>query len=100
MILTGFFTLCAFDIEDRPEKKVNPFGTRATVIVGPGQTYTSIQDGIDAVGAGGSVRVYAGWYNEDVYLNDTVEIIGNGTTNTVFDSTGAPHNFYQVLSIQ
>ncbi len=27
-------------------------------------------------------------------------IAGNGSSNTVFDSTGPPHNYYQVLSVQ
>jgi hypothetical protein len=27
-------------------------------------------------------------------------ITGNGTTNSVFDPVGPPHNVYQVLSIQ
>jgi hypothetical protein len=27
-------------------------------------------------------------------------IAGNGSSNTVFDSTGPPHNFYQILSVQ
>jgi hypothetical protein len=35
-----------------------------------------------------------------VWNNLGSSIIGNGTTNSVFDPVGAPHNFYQVLSIQ
>jgi hypothetical protein len=35
-----------------------------------------------------------------VWNNMGGSIAGNGTTNTVFDPVGPPHNFYQVLSIQ
>jgi hypothetical protein len=35
-----------------------------------------------------------------VWNNLGSSISGNGATNTVFDSTGPPHNFFQVLSIQ
>jgi hypothetical protein len=35
-----------------------------------------------------------------VWSNLGSTITGNGTTNTVFDPVGPPHNFYQVLSIQ
>jgi fibronectin type 3 domain-containing protein len=35
-----------------------------------------------------------------VWNNLGNSIAGNGTTNTVFDPVGPPHNFYQILSIQ
>jgi len=35
-----------------------------------------------------------------VWNNLGSSITGNGTTNSVFDPVGPPHNFYQVLSIQ
>ncbi|MFO1478300.1 MAG: hypothetical protein U1F98_16830 [Verrucomicrobiota bacterium] len=38
--------------------------------------------------------------NSPVWNNLGNPINGNGATNTVFDPTGAPHNYYQVLSIQ
>jgi hypothetical protein len=35
-----------------------------------------------------------------VWNNLGTQIPGNGTTNTIFDPTGPPHNFYQVIGIQ
>ena len=55
--------------------------------------------------ASNSVIYQVQWASEDlgtntVWNNLGEAISGDGTTNTVFDSTDAPHNFYQVLSIQ
>ena len=55
--------------------------------------------------ASNSVIYQVQWASEDlgtntVWNNLGEAISGDGTTNTVFDSTDATHNFYQVLSIQ
>jgi cellulose 1,4-beta-cellobiosidase len=52
-----------------------------------------------------SITYQVQWASEDLgtntVWNDMGESIsGDGTTNTVFDSNGAPHNHYRVLSIQ
>lgn len=55
--------------------------------------------------ASNSVTYQVQWATEllgtnTVWNNLGNSMVGNGTTNTVFDPVGAPHNFYQVLSIQ
>ena len=44
--------------------------------------YTSIQTAIDNANSGDTIYVWAGTYYEYVFVNKTVTIIGNGTTNT------------------
>ena len=53
--------------------------------------------------ASNSVTYQVQWASEElgtntVWNNLGSSIIGDGTTNTVFDPVGAPHNVYQVLS--
>jgi len=53
--------------------------------------------------ASNSVAYQVQWASNSIspnWNNLGNQISGNGSTNTVFDATGAPHNFYQVLSIQ
>ncbi len=65
---------------------VEPTGSRAqTLIVGPGQAYTTVQAAVDAANPGDTIRVWAGTYNGHIFLNKTVTLIGNGTTNTTLD---------------
>lgn len=40
----------------------------ATLEVGPGRTYTTIQSAIDAANGGDTIFIYAGEYNESLYL--------------------------------
>jgi len=47
-----------------------------------------IQDGINGVAENGYVYVYNGIYYENVLLNKTVTIIGNGTENSIIDGNG------------
>ncbi len=51
--------------------------------------YTTIQAAIDNATAGDTIRVWAGTYNENVVVNKTVILIGNGTTNTSIDGKGS-----------
>lgn len=55
--------------------------------------------------ASNSVMYQVQWANEDLGTNTVWNtmgetISGDGTTNTVFDPAGPPHNRYQVISIQ
>jgi parallel beta-helix repeat protein len=63
--------------------------TRGTLYVGQGQTYTKIQDAITAANSGDLIRVYAGTYNEDILLDRTVTLVGNGSQLTHIVGTGA-----------
>ena len=50
--------------------------------------YTSIQAAIDNATAGDTIYVWAGTYYENVVVNKTVSIIGNGSANTTIDGGG------------
>jgi parallel beta-helix repeat protein len=62
-----------------------------TIIVDTGGNgnYTAIQAAIDAASVGDTIRVWAGTYKENLIINKTVTIIGNGTTNTTIDGGGS-----------
>lgn len=47
--------------------------------------YTTIQQGIDNASSGDTIYVYQGIYVENVLVNKTVTLIGNGTINTTID---------------
>jgi hypothetical protein len=72
---------------------------------GPMPFVMSIDSGLGIVWfASNSVTYHVQWASEDLGTNTVwntlgESISGDGTTNTVFDSVGAPHNFYQVISI-
>jgi parallel beta-helix repeat protein len=59
--------------------------TRGTIIVGPDQTYTNIQDAIDDSAPGDTVRIYAGTYYERIVLDKKLTLVGNGTSETVIN---------------
>jgi parallel beta-helix repeat protein len=50
--------------------------------------YTSIQDAIDNGNASDTIRVYDGTYYENVIVNKTVTLIGNGSMNTIINGSG------------
>jgi len=54
-------------------------------VPGSGATYNSIQAAINIAQNGDTIRVWAGTYNENIIVNKTLSIIGNGTTNTTID---------------
>ena len=59
--------------------------TRATThYVGSGQTYTLIQDAINAASDGDTIIVKEGEYDEYVKVNKTVTLLGEGPTKTKF----------------
>jgi len=47
--------------------------------------YNKIQDAIDAAGDGDTIRVWAGTYEENVVVDKTVSLIGNGSEDVVID---------------
>jgi len=83
---------------DASPVSATPFGPLPLVLnINPGA-------GISWV-ASNSVTYQVQWASEDlgtntVWNNLGESSIGDDTTNTVFDPVGAPHNIYQVLSIQ
>jgi parallel beta-helix repeat protein len=56
--------------------------------------YTSIQECIDDMSPGQEIWVYNGTYVEDLIINKTVTLIGNGSSNTTIDGgdSGYPVN--------
>ncbi len=50
--------------------------------------YTTIQNAIDNAQEGDTIRVWAGSYEENVVVNKTVTIIGNGSASTTIDGGG------------
>ena len=48
----------------------------ATLKVGPGQTYTTVQDAVNNAKTGDTVKVYYGNYNEYVYVFKSIKIQG------------------------
>jgi len=83
--------------ETSPES-ATPFGPLPLVLdIDPGVGITWF--------ASNSVTYLVQWASEDLGTNTVwntlgESISGDGTTNTVFDSAGAPHNVHRVISIQ
>jgi parallel beta-helix repeat protein len=83
MITGGFIGLLIF------EGVVDEGGVRAvkTLIVDPagGGDCTTIRYAMDNASDGDTIRVWAGSYTEDLYVNKSVKLIGNGTSNTTIN---------------
>ncbi len=60
-----------------------------TVDDDPGAHYKKIQDAVDAAEDGDTIRVYEGTYNENVVVDKTLTLIGNGSANTTIDGGGS-----------
>jgi len=54
-----------------------------------GADHDNIQDAINAASADDVIQVNAGQYDEDIVVNQTVTIQGNGTTETIINGTGS-----------
>lgn len=59
--------------------------SRATLTVGPGQTYTTIQEAINDAGPGDTINVLSGTYKENILVNQSVIINGAGTGSTIIN---------------
>ena len=64
-----------------------PSVSAATLIVGPNQTYKTIQSAINASNNGDTIYIYDGNYNENLIVNKTLNLIGNGTTTKINPSS-------------
>ena len=51
--------------------------------------YETIQDAVNASEDGDTIRVWEGTYKENVVVNKTVSLIGNGSESTTIDGGGA-----------
>ncbi len=60
-----------------------------TIHVGPSQTYTTIQEGIDAANPGDTVYVHASIYYENVIINKTINLIGENKDITIINGNGS-----------
>jgi len=82
LIWGGFIGLMVFDgimeIQSVEAKTI-------IVDINGGGNYTSIQDAIDNASAGDTIRVWTGTYNENIVINHTLTIIGNGSGKTVIN---------------
>jgi parallel beta-helix repeat protein len=54
---------------------------------GDGADFTSIQTAINNAQNGDTIWIYTGTYNENVVINKRLDIIGNGTSNTIVNGT-------------
>lgn len=57
---------------------------------GPGN-YTKIQDAVNASSDGDTVFVYTGLYNENVYVNKSINLLGENKETTIIDGNGGKY---------
>jgi pectin methylesterase-like acyl-CoA thioesterase len=55
---------------------------------GDGGAFTSIQDAINASSDGDTVFVYNGTFYENVVVNRTISLVGEGKNHTIIDGGG------------
>ncbi len=92
LILSGFSILPGFNGNNLSNRCGTPIHTptaRSAIIVdvnGNG-AYTTIQAAIDNASTGTTIEVWDGTYHEDIIVNKTVSLIGNGTENTIINGS-------------
>ncbi len=67
----------------------NVNGTTITVDDDVGADYEKIQDAIDNATDGDTVRVYEGYYEENIVVNKSINLMGNGSEITTIDGLGS-----------
>jgi parallel beta-helix repeat protein len=77
-MLLGFVVIVDVVTDITPSVKA----TTITVDDSGGADYTKIQDAIDNASDGYKIKVWAGVYYENIFVNKTLTIIGNGSLNT------------------
>lgn len=89
IITVGFFGFLIFQ-EVIDDCAVAGAGTSLYVYPGGDSSgnYSKIQDAINASTNGDTIYVWAGTYFENIIVNKTVTIIGNGTINTTINGSG------------
>ena len=60
--------------------------------------YRRIQEGVNAADPGDTVRVWAGTYDEDVLVEKTINLIGNGTGSTDFCRVNGNEEVFRITS--
>lgn len=82
--LTKFFAAITFVII------MSELSQATTRLVGPGQTYATIQAAINASSASDTVKVLPGVYNEAITIGQNIVVQGSGYETTVITSTSDP----------
>ena len=96
-ILTHIFAVMDFSIHEKADVTFTTNGAHSvstrgnSVIVDDdgGQHYTSIQAAIDVANPGDTIYVYNGTYIENLFINKTLNIMGNGSSSTIIDGCGS-----------
>lgn len=95
-LLITALPIVAQEKADTAGSVVAPGSRGNTLYVGAGQTYTKIQDAVDAASAGDTVFVYGGTYSENIGIYKTLTIIGNGSIVT--DVIGSPNYAFKITA--
>jgi parallel beta-helix repeat protein len=84
IITSGFIGIIAFlGIIDN----AGVSGANITVAQDGGGDYTIIQDAIDNANAGDTIYVWAGLYYENIQIDKTLSLIGNGSATTIINGS-------------
>ncbi|MCK5559526.1 MAG: right-handed parallel beta-helix repeat-containing protein, partial [Thermoplasmata archaeon] len=96
LVLTIFFVLpVSGENNDQIENSNSTRGRSGNILdVGAGQTYITIQAAIDDSAPGDTISVHAGTYNENVIVDKTLTLTGNGASNTIIDGRGSSDVVY------
>jgi len=76
-----------------------PVGAAATLEVGPGKTYATIQGAITAASPGDTVLVYAATYSENVVINKQLTLQAAGA-GAIVDAGGTPSTDPGIIGIK